>query len=216
MPNIQLLVSDEGGHLRDSGHLKYYQGVARRYGTSLDKVLPTIKRRLLLRLDNVIQKLRSRHRHPYRLGAKSGATLRMRSGTALASLNSNVTGSSLGRLRGGISGVGYLGIHETGGVITARKSQYLAIPLPAALNSDGTPKKPGPRHWEGAFVIESKRGNALIVLQKGRDLVPLYALKYSVKIPPRLGLGKTAVSELETFTQEAVDIIASFLSTGRV
>lgn len=81
---------------------------------------------------------------------------------------------------------GIAAVHERGAVIRAVNAQYLTIPLPAALNRNGTPKRPTARSWPNTFVQRSRKGNLLIFQKKGDGIVPLYALKKSVVIPKRL------------------------------
>lgn len=81
-------------------------------------------------------------------------------------------------------------INEYGGTIRPREGNYVFVPLPAALKSDGTPKKLNPRQWSDTFIAESRNGNLLLFRRLGRKLEPLYALKPQVKIRPRLGLVK--------------------------
>jgi len=81
---------------------------------------------------------------------------------------------------------GIAAVHERGATIRAKNAQYLTIPLPAALNKNGTPKRPTARSWPNTFVQRSKKGNLLIFQKKGKDIIPLYVLKKSVVIPKRL------------------------------
>jgi hypothetical protein len=85
----------------------------------------------------------------------------------------------------------YMAMHEKGGVIRAKTSNYLTIPLPAALNGNGTPRQLSARQWQGTFVARSRAGNLIIFQKRGRDIVPLYVLKKSIRIRARLGLKKT-------------------------
>jgi hypothetical protein len=104
----------------------------------------------------------------------------------------------------GTNGVPYGRIHETGGTIRAKNGKYLTIPLPAALNSDGTPKKRSAREWDRTFVRESKAGNLLIFQKRGSGIVPLYVLKKKVRIPARLGLGDTLKTGTSYFVDKAM------------
>jgi hypothetical protein len=82
---------------------------------------------------------------------------------------------------------GIAAVHERGAVIRAKRAQYLTIPLPAALNKNGTPKRPTARSWRNTFIKRSKKGNLLIFQkQPNGDILPLYVLKKSVRIPKRL------------------------------
>jgi len=137
-------------------------------------------------IDKTTKALEDRHNRP-----AGGTTAR-----ALA----RITGEGIDRLRayevrtegddvlGVVTLNQYMKSHEFGGVIKAAGDGYLTVPLPAALNADGTPKRWSARGWRGAFVIKSRRGNLVIVRQEGRKLVPLYVLRKSIKHRARLGL----------------------------
>lgn len=101
----------------------------------------------------------------------------------------------------------YAGVHEYGATIRPKRSKYLAIPLPAALDSRGVPKRRGPRSWKNTFVAKSKAGN-LIIFQRRRGvkgIIPLYVLKKEVTIPPRLGLGDTITRGIPVFQDRLFD-----------
>jgi len=76
---------------------------------------------------------------------------------------------------------------EDGGEIRA-KGKYLAIPLDKAPRANNKPV--GPRDVEGLFFITSKKGNNLLVKSEGGGIIPMYALKRSVKLPPRPALDR--------------------------
>ena len=87
---------------------------------------------------------------------------------------------------------GIAAVHERGATIRARNAQYLTIPLPPALNANGTPKRPSAKSWPNTFVQRSKKGNLLIFQkQAGGGIIPLYVLKKSVVIPKRLAFEET-------------------------
>lgn len=111
---------------------------------------------------------------------------------------------------------GTMGIHETGGVITPRRSKYLTVPLPAALNRDGTPKKKSARKWKNTFVIKSKKGNLIIMQNRGRGKkpVPLYVLKPSVRIRPRLGLNSAWDRHVGLFLSKWGNKVADTIERG--
>ncbi len=102
---------------------------------------------------------------------------------------------------------GKVGIHEDGGKIQARSKKFLAIPLPAALTSRGQRKLRDTRAHGNTFVIKSKRGNLLVVMKKGDQLIPLYLLKKSVTIPARLGVQATMNSRIAGFTDSTINRI---------
>lgn len=116
-----------------------------------------------------------------RLQRRSGGTIER----FKASQRVSATGNGLDKVDAQMN-VGVFGIHLTGGVVSARRSRYLTIPLPAACDRRGVPLKRRARDWPNTFVITSKSGNPLIVHKVGGRIVPLYVLKPSVRIPPRL------------------------------
>lgn len=90
-------------------------------------------------------------------------------------------GTTFGTLRGHIIGPGYMAAHEQGATIRPRKAKALAIPLPAALRPDGTPKLPGPRSWKNvvnSFIFKSKKTGRAYIAYKNADgkLTLLYSL----------------------------------------
>lgn len=105
-----------------------------------------------------------------------------------------------------------LGLQEYGGVIRARNVKYMTIPLKAARNADGTPKRLKARQWRDTRVIKSKHGKLLIVMRQGRRWIPLYALKRQVRIPARLGLCKELSRERVGFWREIGKEISSLLT----
>lgn len=106
----------------------------------------------------------------------------------------------------------YMSAHEFGATIKAKGGKYLTVPLPAALNGDGTPKKPSALLWKKAQVIKSRRGNLLIAVKNGRGWTPLYALKEVVKLPPRLGLRTELKRESKAMRKDIAAGIRNLLS----
>lgn len=95
-------------------------------------------------------------------------------------------------------------IQEYGGTIRPTKGEYLFIPLPAALNADGSPRYRNPRQWRGTFIAESKAGNLILFQRVGRKLTPLYALKREARVRPRLGLVNQMKSGFPAFAERAL------------
>lgn len=157
-------------------------------------------------LDSVAEALATRHGKPWP-GGTSGNTLSKRSGKLTQSIIDSVriTGSTLDSIQGYISADFPAQVHEFGATITPKKAKYLTVPLPAALNSNGTPKKRSAREWENTFVAKSKAGNLIIFQKRGSSIEPLYVLKSSVRIPARLGMGKTLQAGLPYFVDKAMD-----------
>lgn len=175
---------------------------------------PVLSKELRNFLDTVAEALAQRHSAPWGgTVVSSSPNLQKRSGAATQSIQESVevTGNTLDTIRGGIGGVSYLKTHEYGATIRPKTAKYLTIPLPAALNANGTPKKKSARDWDRTFVLQSKAGNLLIVQRNGRSLTPLYLLKTEVKIPPRLQMGKTLEAGLPYFVDRAMDAMVKEL-----
>lgn len=130
--------------------------------------------------------------------------LHRRTGDLLRSFKVGVSGS--GRLSSLMAWLAsrsrYAGIHETGGTVRSnRPGGYLAIPLPGALTKAGVLRGaliPGSiqeaagfrqslRSIKGLFVAELG-GTPFLCTKRGKGIVPLFVLKQSVYIPPRLRL----------------------------
>lgn len=93
--------------------------------------------------------------------ARRDGSMPMRTGAAYRKLliGGRAFGTTFASLRGHIIGPDYIVAHQRGTLITPNEAPQLAIPMPAALRPDGTPKLPGPRSWRihGSFVYFSKR-----------------------------------------------------------
>lgn len=153
-----------------------------------------IARRVLREyMDGVVLSVQQRTTTAYPSGTSPPGqfpgTLSRRSGKLSASLNPNqvtIEGDDT-NVRVGFTLTGIAAVHERGATIRPKRASYLTIPLPAALDSRGLPRRPNARAWKNTFVQRSKKGNLLIFQKQGKDLVPLYVLKKSVRIPRRLG-----------------------------
>lgn len=92
-------------------------------------------------------------------------------------------------------GVKYAQIHEYGGTVTPKNSQYLTIPLDANKTATGKTRMDARTAIsQGAFFFKSKAGN-LLIGQKGSgkgEVVPLFVLKKQITIPARLGFREEA------------------------
>ena len=136
-------------------------------------------------------------------GGTTNTTLSKRSGAMLKSIRNFMV------RRNGMDTTGHIRlrrdriIHETGGWIRATRSQYLTIPLSAALKPDGTPRKRSAREWQNTFVRRSRNGNLIIFQTRGTRIVPLYVLKKKVRIRARLGLRK-ALTRLRPLFRRAM------------
>jgi hypothetical protein len=88
------------------------------------------------------------------------------------------------------SNVIYARVQEYGGVITPKKSKYLAIPL----NKDA--KGESPRNIPGLFFMKSKGGSLLAAIKNGKEIIPMYLMKTSVTIKPHYYVQNTMLSSL--------------------
>ncbi len=190
---------------------KAFQDIDRRLFSGFDDAARPVSKLLLQSLRRVVKQMRKQHGSPWRAGG-SGSSLFRRSGAGLRSIaksvhvrQANTLDTVLGKIGAGFP----ISVHEDGATITAKRSRFLTIPLPAALTSRGIPKKKRARDWDDTFVARSKRGN-LIIFQKQSDggIVPLYLLKRSVTIPPRLRLGETLENVgMSFFDAKAIRVI---------
>lgn len=179
---------------------------------SMDGAHKVVSKGMRKYLEGVSRSLTRRHGTPWP-GGTTSRSLSKRSGRAVRSIQSSVRvkGKTLNTVEGRIGGVFYLATHETGARITARKSKFLTIPLRAALNSDGTPKKKRARAWRNTFVAKSKKGNLIIFQKRGGRIVPLYVLKRSVKIPPRLNMRSTLEAGIPFFVDQTLDALVKHI-----
>lgn len=153
----------------------------------------------------------------YYPGPTRGNRLRTRSGHLRSSAGGRVTGKNLGSLRAllriGGGRAGYARIQEEGGTVTPTKRKFLTIPLRQALRPGTGTLRPSAviRRTAGGYAtgmgptfILNLGGRPVIMASRGhgprRDVVPLYSLRRSVKIPPRLGA-----------TNELLDVGKKFL-----
>lgn len=79
----------------------------------------------------------------------------------------------------------YADIQEHGGKIEAKRAQFLAIPLEAAKTPAGVPRFSSPLRESTAPPMFFAKG--ILFAKEGNTIVPMFALKKSVEIPPRLG-----------------------------
>lgn len=75
--------------------------------------------------------------------------------------------------------------------IVPTRSKFLAVPLPAAFR--GRSVSDPPRSYADTFIRPSKsvRGEAVIFQRRGINVEPIFALKKSVALEPRLGMRDT-------------------------
>jgi hypothetical protein len=154
-------------------------------GAAIDNMQPRVQKALKNYLDTVALAMTARHNTAWSPGSKlptgpEGGRLHRRSGGATR------------QLRTGVRVIpGYLIIHEYGGTITPRRSQWLTIPTENALDSRGVPRRLRSRDWPNTYVKPNSQGGLTIFQDRGGRPVPLYVLVKRVKIPRRLGLGHT-------------------------
>lgn len=123
--------------------------------------------------------------------------LQSRTGLLNKSFNYEVQGGSIADLQVRVysAGTSYANLQEYGGEIKPRNGKYLALPIGKALGPRGIPRKKGPREYPDGFFFTSKRGNLLFGVRSGRGkrkrIEPLYLLRTSVYVPPRLGFSST-------------------------
>ena len=176
-----------------------------------------LSRELKTFLDSVAQALASRHSGGWP-GGTGADTLSRRTGALVNSIIASVrvNGETFATIQGSIgSDVPYAGIQEFGGTIVPKNATYLTIPLPAALDGSGVPLYAKARDWPNTFVARSKAGNLIIFQKRGSSIVPLYVLKTSVTIPPRLGMKKTLDAGLPYFVGRAMDaLVAGITAQG--
>lgn len=192
--------------------LRYF---ADRLGENITRAGPVLSKELRVFLEGVAEALARRHGNPWP-GGTTTSTLSRRSGKLISAIKQGVevTGTRIDDIEGrlAVKGIPYARIQETGGVIRAKNAQYLTIPLPAALNPDGTPKKRRARDWDRTFIKRSKSGNLLIFRKVGDKIEPLYVLKKSVRIPARLGMRQTLEAGLPYFVDKAMQAMVRELT----
>jgi len=145
-------------------------------------------------------------------GGTSSNSLSRRSGELVSSILNGVRVDktfSAGGMVGYIYGNEYTRAHENGVTLSAHGARYLAIPLPTALNANGTPIHSNPRDWPNTFVGVSRLGNLLIFMRQGAEIIPLYVLKTSVVLRPRLGIAELSKSNLPYFMDRVANTVAA-------
>ena len=189
---------------------------ARSHSAVLD-LTPIARREMIDILDTVVDAMKQRHSRRWLWGSRlpkgeRAGKLAKRSGASLAALRPKIKHDTE-EVTGTIVVPFPLSVHETGATIRAR-GKLLAIPLQAALNGRGIPKKRGPRAWKNTFVARSKKGNLLIFQKQFGSIIPLYVLKKQVKIPKRLGLGLTMDKAAPIYIERVFDKAVRQLAKG--
>lgn len=167
------------------------------------------KRELRKFLNQIASDMEKQHSGPYP-GGTGADSLSKRSGRGVKSVKQSVyvKGNSLSNTEGGIGGISYLRTHEFGADIHPKRAKYLTVPLSAALNANGTPRKMSARQWDNTFVNRSKNGNLLIFRKDSRGrITPLYLLvgpgekrrSIDLRDKKRLGMGRAIQKRMDDF-----------------
>ncbi|MBV7393256.1 hypothetical protein [Mameliella sediminis] len=184
--------------------------LADRFREGQDELGIPVSREMRRFLEEQMQELASRHGG----SITTSTTLARRSGKLVAALRRAARVKdvkTLGRVTGRVKLRADRAVHEDGGRIKPTSGQYVTVPLPAALNANGTPKKQRARDWPNTFTAKSKAGNLLIFQRRGGKLIPLYALKKSVTVPARLGAVRSARNDAPIFADRALSAIIDHL-----
>lgn len=206
-----VVVGEQTFHSIEEGLLS----VEKHLEDGLKKSSVRVSYQLLQSLKRVAREMERNHglRWP---GATGSDFLNKRSGGGLKDIRDSIhvaaNVSDIDQVEGSIGAAFPMSVHEEGAEISARRSRYLTIPLPAALDNRGIPLRASARDWEDTFVARSRRGNLLIFQRRGKEIVPLYILKERVRIPARLGLGATVEKELPYFEAKALGEIERALA----
>jgi hypothetical protein len=157
---------------------------------------------------------------PFQSGSSYGfgGFIQRRSGALGRSFNFEATPTSVAIYSAGQK---YARKQELGGVITPTSRRFMTIPLPPALTPSGVLKggarlvqrgttstgRPKYVTADGApTVLFRGRSGSLIIASEGTGsrarLTPLYVLKESVRLRPRLGFEKTFREKTEPFFRE--------------
>lgn len=194
---------------------KGLEALGRSFAESQRVLAPALRRELQTYLKAVRFSLLQRHSKPFVNPTNAPATgedaLLKRRGGIRKIRTKTKGGMRLDQVRGELMIPFPLSVHEDGTTITARRAKFLTIPLPAALDSRGVPLRRNARAWDKTFVQMSKRGNLLIFQRRGTMLVPLYLLKKSVVLPPRLKAQETLRAGEDFFVDSAIDAMTTKL-----
>ena len=168
----------------------------------------------------------------YYQGATVGNKLRNRSGNLKSSIRfKSLGGSTIGEagvlVMAGSAAAGYAKLQETGKPrpLKPKRRRYLRIPLPGAMTGSGVvraenkPMKSG-SGWRTAggkktFVRENN-GKAIVYRKDGGDrITPLFLLKASVRVKPRLGMERTLKKVMKRELPHIASSLAKTLTRRR-
>lgn len=208
---------ETGGVIYNALEDRWGRTTARQWMVRLDEATAPVGKAFSRFADNILREVFNAHRNPWN-GHVINPTpyLQKRSGRGIKSIMDSrivLEGPALNDVSASMS-TGTMTIHETGGVITARRARYLTIPLPAALDRRGVAKKASARDWPNTFVVRTRRGNLLIMQRQpgNRRPIALYLLKTSVRIPARLGMERSFTEELPRLEQNVIAALEQALA----
>lgn len=201
---VSLEVKYKGRRYKDAEAV--WKEASKELGKEWDGAAKDVSRELRDILQDVIRSVAAQHGTPWPDGTTQ-TTLSSRSGRLVRALlrSVKVKGSTVNTIEAEIRLTGYAPIHEFGGTITPKRGKFLTIPLPAALDGQGVPKMRRARDWPNTFVAKTKKGNLVIFQRRGAEIIPLYVLKTSVTIPPRLGVREAVNKKLPYFRSRLAD-----------
>ncbi len=183
----------------------------RGFRQAFDKAARPISKELKRALQQVAREMGRRHSTPWSPGGSPRARLFRRTGGGVKGIKKTVKVKGTRKLETIVGQVGApfpISVHEKGATIRAKRSKFLTIPLPAAMDSRGVPLRKKARDWPNTFVQKSRRGN-LLIFRNNPDgtITPLYLLRKSVKLPPRLGMEKELRKQLGFFQAKMISIL---------
>ena len=198
---------------------KGLEAVARELQRAPEKLTPILRSELSRYLEAVKTSLQRRHSKPFNnpnnVPVTGEENLLRRSGKGLKGIRYRTRGGKIiDTVQGELTIDFPLSVHEAGATIRASSSKFLTIPLSAALDSRGIPLRARARDWDNTFVRQSRRGNLIIFRRTPTGIVPLYLLRRSVQLPPRLKAQETLNAGADYFIDTAIDTMARALLQG--
>ena len=184
--------------------------VENRFQKAFDRSAQPVRRELKRALDRVVEDMRRQHSTPWRPGGSQPRRLYKRSGAGLRGIARSVKvqqrgGAGFNEISGQVGAPFPISVHEKGAVVRAKRARFLTIPLPAALDARGVPRRQRARDWPNTFIQTSRRGNLIIFQKTAGGIRPLYLLRTQTSFPARLGLGKAFQKQLGVFEGRLID-----------
>lgn len=143
------------------------------------------------------------------------AKLKIRTGNLRASVGYEVKGSAIDSLTLGLRATSPQAlIQETGGTVRPTRRQYLTIPLDAALTPAGALsgkyllRQVGKKWVTDAGPTFIRKG-VIFAASAGGQVVPIYVLKKSVRIPPRFDFVRTFKRVTIPFVEKELQRVAT-------